>query len=201
MNLLFLDIETTGVDTGKHAVLQIAADYYENDVLTKNFQCRIHNPEAWIDLSALKVNKIHYNTIREPLIEHSTMTEYEAVGKLVDFFMGLNLIEPVVIVGQNVLFDVNFIKELLKKYRIEGFNAVFSNRVLDTASIGLFLQAAGLLKTSLNKIGKGLGLESLAEALNVTIDKSKTHDAQYDVWLTTQVYYKMLDLIKIKEIK
>lgn len=187
MNILFLDTETTGLDSEENAVIQIAAEYHENGTLVKSFNKKFfsQNGEKRINLGALKVNKTSLSAL------HSAPSETVAVEEFVDFLLSLNPKEQVFLCCENVVFDLGFIKELLKKYSIEGLDAIISYRVLDTATISLFLKEAGVLKV------EKLGLTNVAKALNLE-EPSKVgfHDASYDTKIMAKVYYRLLELTK-----
>lgn len=187
MNILFLDTETTGLDSGENAVIQIACEYHENGNLVKSFNKKFFskNGEKRINLGALKVNKTSLSAL------HTAPPESIAVEEFVDFLLSLNPKEQVVLCCENVVFDLGFVKELLKKYNIEGLDAIFSYRVLDTATIALFLKTAGVLKV------EKLGLTNVAKSLGLE-EPSTTgfHDASYDTKIMAKVYYKMLELTK-----
>lgn len=186
MNILFLDVETTGLDPNKHSIIQIAAEYHVNGKLVTAFNKKFCTKDSTtIDLGALRVNNNNLSTIKKLRSQTTEDPEQMAVTDFVNFILSLNNKEQIIIAGENVNFDINFINALFNKYNIEGFEAVFSHRVIDTATIALFLKDVGLLK-----IDK-LGLSNVAKALGLTTDSSKLHDAEYDVQLTAQVYYAM----------
>lgn len=186
--LLFLDTETTSVDHTTGSVLQISCKFYDNGINTKNFNEMLGTDLPNVDLGALRVNRIPYSTI------DSLPQEKFAVKKFVDWVLSLpnSKQDPITIVAHNAAFDTGFIKALLAKYNITGFENVVGYRVLDTQVISRFLNEAGVFKA------KSSGLRDTALALGVQFDELKLHDATIDVQLTADVYFAMIDLLKQK---
>jgi DNA polymerase III subunit epsilon len=180
MNILFLDTETSGLDPKVHGILQIAAEFHQDGKLIKSFNEKCNTNIKTIDLGALKVNKVAFGSIKN-------LTPNEVVLKLfVDFILGLPA--NTIIAGHNVSFDINFLKEWLTVNGVTGWGSIFSHRVLDTYPLAAYLKEIGAIKTD------KLHLENIAEALNIAVNKSDLHSAQYDVELTAKIYYKIVEL-------
>lgn len=185
MNILFLDIETVGLDPSCNSIIEISGLFYANGVLTKEYHAKAFTPNTKVDLGALTVNK---QTIKNLMITGNEKQEAQMLYEFVDF--SLELPRDTVICGHNVNFDINFIKGRLALNSIDGFNSLFSYRVLDTATIGLFLQSAGELKVD------KVSLNKLAQALGISFNEDNLHGAKYDTELTAKVFYEMQKLVK-----
>lgn len=187
MNILFIDLETTGQDPKKHAVIEIAMRLDVNGIEVDNFQAKLFNPQTVTNLGALKYN----GTRLSELIK--TKPEAEAVMLLVDWL--LNIQEKykgkLYICGQNVGFDMRFLLSVLDRYAIEGLDEVIGYKVIDTFGLALALNQVGKLPTS----GNRLNLKTLAEHLQVDLSNKTLHTAMDDVNITAEVLYKLLDLI------
>jgi DNA polymerase III alpha subunit (gram-positive type) len=191
MNLLFLDIETTGLDPDLHRIIQVSAEFHSNGKLVEKFNERICHNLPNVDLGALKVNRIDYGRLHT-----YGKTEVTTITLFLDFLLNLNKQhKDIVLVGNNVAFDVSFIKQTLKRLGITGLDSILPYRVIDTAGITRFLQSLdtepfkGLLgdkSQSLSVTAKALGLE-LPENL---------HDSAADVELTATVFYTFQQLLK-----
>lgn len=192
MNVLFLDVETTGLDPENHRLLQVAMRFdvmapQKDNSASTYFDMQISQGigDALIDLGALKVNKQSLKSVTDMTTKK---TEYETVVKITDFILDLyKTYGEFVVCGHNVQFDISFLAELLGRYRITGLKNIFGYRVLDTAAIATFLKLCGILqveKASLEDIAKSLGIET-----------NGMHDAKFDVDLTAKVLYAMMDKV------
>ena len=119
---IFLDQETTGLDSYRHRVLEIAfkvVDLSRGDLLT-SFQSVVSQPEAvWkaSDPSALQVNGFHFQEIQEGAAE-------EKVGRqIVDLFQSIGIQRgKSVFICQNPSFDRAFFSHLVDCYTQERLN-------------------------------------------------------------------------------
>ncbi len=186
MNLLIIDLETTGLDSETHGIINICAKLYNSSrevVSVFNAWCNARDSE--INLGALKVNRFTISDIR------SFKSEIEVIIDFCDWLLSLKVNGELILGGHNISFDLGFIKSKLKKYGISGFDQVVSHRMLDTCSIGRFLVLTGILLPNTK-----VSLRDLAIVLGVEYDASKAHAAEYDVDLTAKVLFRMMDLTK-----
>jgi DNA polymerase-3 subunit epsilon len=191
MNILFIDLETTGLDKNRDSVLQIAAEYYEGRNLKKTFNEKFYSGHGNINLGALKVNKATMAHLK------NAPEERQAVENFVDFLLSINSKEPIYVAGENVKFDLGFIEQLLQNHQISGLDSIISHRAIDTASLSVFLKDVGLLNV------EKLGLERVAKHLNLVEKETDVlmpqfHDAGYDAHKTAQVYFALVDLVRSK---
>lgn len=186
MNILFVDVETTGTDSERHAVIELAARLYTDGKFVDAFdhQCFDKRGAKAISLGALKVNNQDLNSL------WNKPEENEAVIKFVEFLLKHKNIGPILIAGQNVQFDVSFIKALLKKYGVEDLEQITGYKFIDTFSLGVSLVQAGILKKDTK-----LNLSGLAKALGIDTSGVALHTATGDVELTAQVYFKIVDIL------
>jgi len=176
--ILFLDIETTGVDPEQHGIIEIAAKIF-GEAREFNSFCRHEGP---VDLEALKYNKAFKNTMTPKYEEKELLEEF--------CYHLLNLEEkkPFILCGQNIHFDFNFIKTRLKKYGVTGVESLISYRMLDIFTLSKTALDLGLIKTNNNS----LSLNEVAKALGIEVQDNKLHQALYDVELSEKVYKGLL---------
>jgi len=185
---LFIDLETTGVDSNVNMITQIAAEYHVDGVVISKFYEKLKavpNPQKSISLGALKITKQTLNV---------TMTEGEDEAKVVidfvDWLLQLDM-KKAHICGHNVNFDIEFIKNTLRAYNITGWDEVVSYRVEDTCSLARTMMKAGILEEGSVSLGE------LANTLGVLVPKGEyLHNAATDVSVTAEVYYKLLNILK-----
>lgn len=183
MNTLFIDVETTGLDPDRNSVIQIACSYYSGTQLVTSFEGKFPiRPNTIVDLGALQVNKFKYDELPN---------FHDSINQLVEFLLKLpqNREDPMLFAGHNVAFDILALKKLLKSYNIEGVDRLFSYRVVDTSTIGEFLRQSGVIKLT------RMSLANLAKALEIEVDETKTHKADYDIELTAKCYFKMIEKV------
>lgn len=188
-NLLFMDLETTGVHYDKNEVVEIACQFYQNGELKKTFHTHMNTSGTKdISLGALKVNRHVYGL-------HYEDREVAAIN-LVNFLVSLPSSKdtPISIAGHNVAFDVQMIKEFLKEFNIIGWGELFSYSVVDTSTIANTLRTAGILKMDRMSLG------ALARTLKLDVDSTKTHSAEYDTELSAKCYFKMIEILRDREL-
>lgn len=188
MNLLVIDLETTGVDANKNRITQIAARHEKDRKVLAEFNMKIGNDTGTVDLGALRVNRTSLAAI--PTLGSDEKTVLTA---FVDFLLNIreDRDDPLVVLGHNCAgFDILFIKNALERNGISGLESIIGHSVEDSSSVGRFFRRAGLLDL------KKFNLGNLAKALDIKVDDTQTHDAMYDVDLTAKVYYAMIDVIE-----
>ena len=189
MNILFIDLETTGQDPTKHAVIEIAMRLDVDGIKVDQFECKLFNPQTITNLGALKYN----GTRLSGIMKHQP--EGAAVMSLVDWLLDIQakFKGDLHICGQNVGFDIRFLWSVFNRFSIEGIDEVMGYKVLDTFGLALALSHVGKLKTPDNK----LNLLAIATALGVNVAGKTLHTAMADVDVTADVLYGLLALMKV----
>jgi DNA polymerase III epsilon subunit-like protein len=101
--MIVLDIETTGLDPGRHSIVEVGAIDFDCPGNYFNERCQIREG-AEIDFRALEINGFTIDEIRDQTI----LTQKELISR---FMIWTDQIEDKTIAGQNVDFDINFINE------------------------------------------------------------------------------------------
>ena len=183
-------METTGLQSGYHDIVQIAVLPLEPITLEPHPKYRPFyqnirpiNPDR-ADPIAMQVNGLDMNE----LLMCPTADQVE--DALIDWFAGLELPlgKRIVTLCQNSPFDLGFMKAWLG---IEGFESVFSRRGRDTMYV-----ASGIIdreefrgfKAPFNNVS----LKGLCQHFGITIDNH--HDAMADCIATAAVYRELLRL-------
>lgn len=186
MNLLIIDLETTGLDSEINGIISIAAKLYNSErKVLSSFNSNCNPEDSEINLGALKVNRFSISNIK------SSKSEKDIILSFCDWLLSIKTDTELVLGGHNPHFDLGFIKTKLRKYNISGFDQAVSHRVIDTAAIGRFLVLSGILPSN-----SKISLKDLALTLNLEYDHTKHHNAEYDVELTAKLLFKMIDVIK-----
>lgn len=173
-----VDIETSGFNAKKHALLEIAAvivefDYNRDLVITERYSTHVTPfKNAELDESALKFNGIDPHHPFRMAIE-----ELEALKLLfapIQKAIKRNHCKRAILVGHNPAFDIAFLNAAIQRTKIKRspFHPFSS---FDTATLG------GLVfqQTVLAKIIQSAGLDW---------DETKAHSALYDAEKTAEVF-------------
>lgn len=137
-----------------------------------------------IDIAALKVNSIDlvkHDNEAKPLSRVKTEFK-DYICRCV--WSG----EKIIAVGHCVDFDISFAEQYLmppKEWRM-----YFEKRHIDTASVALFLQQAGLIPKHLS-----CSLSSLVEHFRIDLKVESMHDAKVDALACLEVLKKMSALV------
>lgn len=188
MHYLFVDSETTGTDNEKHGIIELCCHLTdENGQLLKDFSNKMFDKRGTnrVSLGALKVNGSSVKDL------WARPEEAPVVSDLVDFLMAIKEYKDIVIVGQNVQFDVGFLKALLKKYGIDDLEQIVGYKFIDTYSIAAALQKAGKIDSNAK-----LNLSGIANAVGIDTKDISLHTATGDVELTKKVFFKLIEMMK-----
>lgn len=187
MNILFIDVETTGTDPAKHNMIEFAGRLDVDGKTVSRFSRKFFNAQGTtIDLGALRVNK----TKLSELITFKP--EVEEAVHLIDWLLELpsKAPGPILVCGQNVQFDIGFLKALLSRYSVVGIEQIIGYKYIDTFSIAIALKQAGVLQTDKTN------LEALGKAVGIDTSKYTLHSADGDVDLVADVYYGVLSTLQ-----
>ena len=186
MKIIFIDTETTGLNSQKHDIIQLAGLVVEDGKVIDSFNYKCQ-PVNWTDISpqALQVN----NTTYEQL--HSYETPKESFVKFLEVLnKHYTPKDKFLIAGQNVKkFDWRFIVSFWEKHKSptdKDFQYFFDNRSsLDLMDLSKPMKTHGILEVENIKLG------TIVEALNIQIE-GNLHDALTDITVTYKSFYKLL---------
>lgn len=178
-----IDVETSGVDVSKNALLEVAAvllDYDEHNQLVQQASFSTHvipYEGAVIDEKALEINRIDpYHPFRFAMDEGKALTELFAF-----IFAAIKKTgcRRAVLVGHNAHFDLSFILAAAKRSKIKeipfhGFT------VFDTATLGAV------------HFGKSV-LAKAIKVAKIDFNKDEAHSALYDTQKTAELFCKIIN--------
>jgi DNA polymerase III epsilon subunit-like protein len=181
--LIFVDVETGGLDPQVHSLLEVGLVAYENGDVWHEDKFYIKHDEYVVTADALRVNGLDLRAIHE-----AGITKETAVRRIENLVRFIKPSEPPVLVGHNVDFDRRFLMAL---FAGEGksLDDVINHRTMDTAGTIRFLKEAGLLPHdfpgSLHKAARALGYEPQGE-----------HTAMGDIRTTIFVFEQLMKIVK-----
>lgn len=181
-----IDIETSGVDHQKNAILEIAAitvNYSEENKLMPigEFACHVTPFEgARLDEDALKITGIDpFHPFRFDISEHDALTQ---LFHFVNQALNATGCRRAVLVGHNAHFDLSFILTAAKrcKFKHTPFHAF---TVFDTATL------SGLI------FGKTVLAKALIAA-RIGFNKDEAHSAIYDARQTAALFCHIVNKVR-----
>ena len=179
---IFYDTETTGVNYKKHSMHQLAGLVEVDDEIVEsfNFKMRPH-PKAEITPEALRICGVTEEELQAYPPAAVAHRDFKTLlARYVDKY---NKASKAYLVGfNNRFFDDQVLRKHFELQEDAFFNAWFWGDTLDAlvlASEYLIDRRTSMSSFKLHRVAITLGLE---------VDKSKTHDAFYDVNLTRQIY-------------
>ena len=181
MKQVFFDLETTGTWTNKHGITEISMIVVNEDGSQDSFFRTVRPIDgSEIDLEALRVtNKTveEINGYDSPGIVYKALTDF--LGEYVDKF---DKLDKMILYGYNVKFDEGFLRNWFKKLGDPFFGSWFFAPSIDVMSL-----AAEKLKGERTSL-RDFQLSTVAQYLNIKVDKEKLHGSFYDTQLTYEVY-------------
>lgn len=173
--LIFVDCETTGLDVGKHEVIEIAAIAYRNGVKQSAFSC-LMKPTS---VEPLEDEIKNLTGITDELLAAEGVDRKEALQGLRKF-----LSEPgALVLGYNVGFDKKFLDAEFKRHLNFEWNFECQD-IMAAASAAI----PGLASRRLTNVVKHLGIE-LAGA----------HRAMADTQAAADVFFLLLEKQDIEQ--
>jgi DNA polymerase III epsilon subunit-like protein len=118
--MIILDIETTGLNHQKHAIIDLAAIEFENPTNQFHMQCRIRK-NTQLDPEALEYNGFKIEDIQNPTLPSTQqiITKFQTWAKK---------IPERTLAGQNPDFDYRFLQY---NYQLYGLKWDFGHRKID----------------------------------------------------------------------
>lgn len=185
MNLLFVDVETGGLDHEKHGLLEIGVIAVIDGVVKDKlaFYVRYDSFYYKCEPEAMAINNIDLKDVKE-----LGFTPMQAGKALNDFVRRVFEGEKPILVGHNVSFDKGFLNQQIYKDCGLVMDDHISHRMIDTCSLIWGLIAAG--KVSL----KSASSSAAFEYFDITVNAR--HRALGDAEATLTLYNKLIELMK-----
>lgn len=183
--IIFLDVETTGLDPLKCGMHQLAGEVVVNDEVVDRFEYKI-NPFKGCEVSkeALEVS----NTQALDFLKYNQ--EWQVIHmftQLLDKHKSYQKIDKFYLAGWRAPeFDVKFLNSFFKRAsKEEEFKNYFWSSPIDVKT----LATQHLIKERPQM--PHFHLVDVAKFLGVEVDETKLHSAEYDAYLCRRVYYRL----------
>lgn len=173
LNIIFVDVETTGINWDKHSVIQVGyviADFNTSQMIESgSFFIKPYRDDFIVSVDAMKVNKIDLRSVFDEGVEPKAVFEHWR-----SFTGGKKLI----FAGWNVWFDYMFVDNMFKETGLD-FGALFYRSPLDVKSIYMDI------------MHRSDNLEKASEHLRVKPIVTAFHDAEFDALMAYNVWKKL----------
>ncbi len=184
--VLYFDVETTGLDPKKHAIIQLAGIIEVGGVVVDEFNIYMQPHEgAEIDKKALEVNGV----TREQMATYQVQEEaFKEFGKVLSRHSNqYDKNDKYYPAGYNVQFDLDFLSEWFKRNNDKYLGSRINWRHMDPRPYYNALNFLGLLAI------KNVKLATVCKHYDIEIN---AHDAMSDIRATRELILRMLDEIK-----
>lgn len=183
MKILWLDVETTGLNKEKCDIIQVAGivviDGQEKERF--NFHCQ---PVNWENIEPVSFEKTQMSIekLKELPMPQELYTKFvELLNKYVDRY---NKEDKFFLAGHNVQFDLEFLRNFFIKMGDNYFGSYFFYKTIDLMYFATILHTAGLINLSSWKLG------DIANYLCIETSEN-LHNAEYDIDLTRKCFCKL----------
>lgn len=187
MKILFLDLETTGLDPKKNGIHQISLTLEVDGQIVKEVNVNVRPfPQDEINADALKVSGL----VPEQIVGegyYSPQSVYKSLIALLDAYCNkFDKKDKVFLCGYNSQnFDSPFLRAFFEKNGDKYFGSYFwtvNFDVMIMAGFRLAEQRPDMPDFKLATVAKWMGIE---------VDETKLHDATYDLILTRGIFERL----------
>lgn len=183
-DLLLIDIESTGVDTSKHELIELGAILLDKKTLKekRSFESFV-KPTRWKDRDpeAMAVNQISYEQLKNAASLKTVITKFEKTFG-----------NKVTLANYGTILDTAILR---KSYKQIGSLYPFDYHVFDMWPL-CYTFMAKRRKLANRKKFAGFSLEDLADTLRVKIPSNR-HTALADCRLEAEILRKLLKSLKV----
>jgi len=186
MKTLYFDCETTGLNSVKNDIIQIAGIIEIDGKEVENFNIKIQ-PFSWenIEQRALDVNNITIKQLKE--FQEPNIAYQELISLFSKYIDKFDREDKFIVCGYNVRFDIDFLKEFFIKNN-NDYLFSYLGRIKDPMHIIDYLR-------TLNKVDvKSSKLIDVCDYFD--IDIVNAHDAMADIIATKRIMEKLDNLFR-----
>jgi DNA polymerase III subunit epsilon len=191
MKQLFVDVETTGLNSEKNSIVHLACIVVLDGKVKEKFSLRMSPGYNEV----VNVNKF-YNSGKKTVISQETGFK-RFIAFLDTYINKYNTLDKFTFAAHNAAFDSGFIREWFRKNDNNFYGSYFYTPVLCTMAL-THLVLSGQAKTHLITSYK---LKDILTFYNIKANEEKLHDATYDIKLTYELYKALTNDFQIKQTK
>jgi DNA polymerase III subunit epsilon len=188
MKKIFIDVETTGTNSYKNDLVQLAAiieiDGVEQEKV--NILSRPTNPDNIEDEALKVIGKTKEELMGYPEHTKSFRLFKSILGKYVDPY---NRRDKMFFIGYNARFDEDFVRSWFYKCGDSYFGSWFFWPAIDISNLCALIIGEGRADMPNFK------LMTVASRLGIPTEDDKAHDAMYDILITRRIYKEIVQRI------
>ncbi len=189
LKILWLDVETTGLNPEVNDVIQVAGIFDVNTIPAEEFNFYVQ-PFNYDQISdeALRVNGYTLDELRTFEPAHEV---YRCLDGIFERYIDrYDRDDKALIGGQNPSFDRDFLKAFWNKNDDPYFGSWFDYHIVDLCSLSIVFHIKGIIDLT-NERGKvSVKLENVAKAFD--LEQKQPHDALDDIRLTRKIFYEYM---------
>lgn len=184
--IMFYDLETTGTKFWKNGIHQISGMIEIDGKAVEEFNFHIKpNPKAEIEKEALEVGGVTMEQIMS--YPEMDVVYRQFVAMLNKYVNKYDKADKMILAGyNNAPFDNQFLRAFFVQNGDKYFGSYFWPNSIDVMVLAT-LRLLGVRSTMEN-----FKLMTVAKTVGVQIDESKLHDAMYDIYLTREIYNRII---------
>lgn len=184
MNILWIDLETTGLDRQRHGIIQISGMVELSGTIAESFDFRM-NPNAEMDPASQDIHGIDPSQIAEyPSSEETFAVFKKLLLRYVDINDQRTRLHPG---GYNVRFDLGFLDHWFRSMKEPGLGLYLQRERVDPSV---------MMKAFQDYFGKdrmpSWSLRSVIASMGMSFGEH--HDALEDIKLTREIHQRLLAL-------
>lgn len=184
--LIFLDTETTGLDTNTAGLIEVAGliDIDGKEVAAFDIKTNIYKDDV-VDESALISNGVTIEEIhnyQNPRLAFAQLVK--ELGKYLDQYDKKDKFIALAYVAD---FDNRVVRKFFQKNNNQFFGSWWRNPWLDIFNLAAYVYQDTWLEFENHK------LATVAKHLGIPCDDCQTHNALYDATIARAIYYKMIE--------
>jgi DNA polymerase III epsilon subunit-like protein len=189
-NIFIADTETTGLDNRLHDIIEISILNFKTEEQKTWFLQPLNIASA--DPGALKVNghKLEDLKLQTKFGKDTYRKPNEVLVEIENWIMDSNVpTQNIVLCGQNVKFDLDFLEQLWIKCESKD-SFPFGRRFLDTSQIEF------MMDTCKNSYSEAYSLNAICKKYNVK--NQNAHSSESDVKATFEVFKEQIKYLSSK---
>jgi DNA polymerase-3 subunit epsilon len=185
MKLCFIDVETTGLDHTKNALLQCAGIIRIDGRIKDRFDFKMQpHEDAIIDVNEEMASRHR--------LKHETAFN-RFIKKLEKYVNPYKKSDKFYFLGYNSKFDENFMRAWFLRNKNKWYGSYFWNPSVDVMQLAM----RGMMRKGERPELANMKLGTVAKYYGLKVKESDLHDAAYDIKLTKDLYNKIVKKYKI----
>jgi DNA polymerase-3 subunit epsilon len=182
MKILYLDLETTGLNPNENAIIELSGILEVNKEPQESFSIYMKpDSDQVVDNEALKAIGIDEDTINSYPTQQTGYSRF--ISFLEKYINPYDKTDKLFLVGYNIhSFDVPFLRTFFNRNNNKYFGSYFHHPSIDVMLLVSYFsmsQRSNLPNFKLSTIAKSLGIE---------VDEERLHMALYDVKITRDIF-------------